>query len=1051
MHHKTRWTVQRVEKYLTTIEPLVYRSRQTLPPFRYLEMEGPGVSTPVGLDIDDRDWAIVGSNSYWAKWFTDFTLRTYFSVPPDWDDKMPAALHLPLGLTGDFSHPEALVYIDGQPLAGCDRHHQEIILSTALFDGQSHLLALHGWTGRGGWPTARPGTRPFMGQCNLVQIDNAVREFIKTARVALGVARAIDEDEPAHGRLLNALLDAFNRLALHKPLQESFFDSLPDAQKLLDEGIAAAGPALDVELHAVGHAHLDIAWLWSVEQSRRKAARTFYSVDRLMGQFPNYHFTQSQPQLYEYVRQDYPDLFDRISQRISEGRWEPIGGMWVEADCNLSGAESLARQFLLGRSFFREHFGQSAESPVLWLPDVFGYAWALPQLIKQAELEYFFTIKIGWSQYNRLPYDSFWWQGIDGSKVLTHFSTTPEINSRYASTYNADASPASVIGTWRNFQQKELQHTLLMAYGYGDGGGGPTSEMLENLGEMARFPATPHVKQGKVIEFFRTLEEEAGEALPTWNGELYLELHRGTYTTQGRSKRAARRSEFLLHDAEFLASFATRLGSNSANYHYPGKKLARAWQLVCLNQFHDIIPGSSIGEVYKDSLREYAEISEIGETIRLSALEFIGQFIGGDLLLVNPTSFQIDVPVCVAGGLSAEHMLVRDGRAAITQKTNEGFLIDSGPLPPYSITSLNYANSAPHSQPDFLEISPMHLENKYLYISLNEAGDITGIYDKVNQRNVIPPGTIANQLQLFEDRPLNWDAWDIDIYYEDKMVLAGPATSIQVLERGLLRASLQIKRHVLNSTVTQTISLFHNQAQLDFDTVVDWQEEHMLLKAAFPVEILSPAATFEIQWGNVERPTHRNTSWDWARFETCAHKWIDLSEGNYGVSLLNDCKYGHDVRENVMRISLLRGSTFPDPGADRGVHHFAYSLRPHANRWNEETIAAAYALNDPPFAFVNNQPAIEETGAVSNLPLVKCSHPNVIIETIKGAEDGNGLIIRLYESQRHRGLVTLTFAFKPERVWRTNLLEDNREIIQHTANQVDLLFKPYEIVTLRIE
>ncbi len=323
-------------------------------------------------------------------------------------------------------------------------------------------------------------------------------------------------------------------------------------------------------------------------QTRRKAGRTFYTVLRLMEQFPDYHFTQSQPQLYDYVRQDYPGLLDEIKTRVAEGRWETIGGMWVEADCNLSGSESLARQFLLGRTFFREHFGPKAESPVLWLPDVFGYAWNLPQLIKEAGLEYFFTIKIGWSQYNRLPYDSFWWQGLDGTRVLTHFSTTPD-DSAYASTYNAVASPRQAIGTWRNFQQKELQSELLMAFGWGDGGGGPTREMLENIREMADFPGAPQMRQTSVAEFFTNLEAASGDRLPVWNGELYLELHRGTYTTQSRNKRANRKSEFLLHDAEFLATLAAQI---NADFTYPREDLTQAWQVVCLNQFHDIIPGS---------------------------------------------------------------------------------------------------------------------------------------------------------------------------------------------------------------------------------------------------------------------------------------------------------------------------------------------------------------------------------------------------------------------------------------------------------------------------
>ena len=403
-----------------------------------------------------------------------------------------------------------------------------------------------------------------MKPCAVVLIDQPTRDFVATARVAHGIADNLPDDAPERGMLLNALDGAFKLIDLREPFGDAFYASVPKAYAALQSGIDRAGVPMDVSIVSTGHAHIDVAWKWTLGQTRRKAGRTFHTVLRLMEQFPDYHFTQSQPQLYDYVRQDYPELFAQIGERIADGRWETIGGMWVEADCNLSGPESLARQFLLGRSFFREHYGD-VDSPVLWLPDVFGYAWNLPQLIKEAGLDYFFTIKIGWSQYNRLPYDSFWWQGLDGTKVLTHFSTTPDFGV-YASTYNAAASPKQALGTWTNFQQKELQHELLMAFGYGDGGGGPTREMQENIREMAHFPGAPQMRQASVKEFFQNLERDSGDRLPTWNGELYLELHRGTYTTQSRNKRANRKSEFLLHDAEFAATLASLL---SDDYVYP--------------------------------------------------------------------------------------------------------------------------------------------------------------------------------------------------------------------------------------------------------------------------------------------------------------------------------------------------------------------------------------------------------------------------------------------------------------------------------------------------
>jgi len=1055
--HKVRWTAKKIAKRIALIEPLVYRSRHPIAPFRYIALSDPMETPLVAPDVNDSDWPIIEPNTYWGRWMTDFTLRTHFQVPADWGDPhVPVALYLPLGEAGDFSHPEFLAYVDGAPYAACDRHHQEILLPDQWRDGGSHLLALHGWTGLGGWIQDEPYTKLFMHPCAVVQIDGPTRDLIATARVALGVAGKLDENDPAKGHLLNALDKAFKILDTRQTFGEQFYASVAPAHAALREGIAKAGPPLDVDIVTTGHAHIDVAWLWTLGQTRRKSGRTFYTVLRLMEQFPDYHFTQSQPQLYDYVRQDYPELFEAIKGRVAEGCWEPIGGTWVEMDCNISGSESLARQFLLGRTFFREHFGPQAESPVLWLPDVFGFSWALPQLIKQAGLDYFVTTKIGWNQYNRLPYDSFWWQGLDGTRVLTHFICTPD-GGHWVSTYNARVTPEQVIGTWTTFQQKELQHELLMAFGYGDGGGGPNREMLENIREMAAFPAMPRLRQTSAGEFFRYLEAESGDRLPTWNGELYLEYHRGTYTTHSRNKRANRKSEFLLHDAEFLATLAAL---QDTDYQYPADTLRQAWELVCLNQFHDIIPGSSIGPVYVESLQQYAEVRQIGEKVRTDALAAIAEQVGGDVLLINPTSFKrSDLIFWSDPAIETPSLQHADGSLVPVQPVEGGLLLDAGELPPFSVTPLFHAPPSPIPNPQSpisnLTATPTLLENALLRVELNDAGDITRIYDKANRREVLPAGAVANQFQAFEDRPISFDAWDIDIFFDDKMWLADPAASVQVVEAGPLRATLEVRRRVLHSDCVQRISLAYNSPRLDFDTTVDWRERCILLKAAFPVEVLSPVATYEIQWGNVQRPTHRNTSWDWARFETCAQKWVDLSEGDYGVSLLNDCKYGHDIRDNVMRLSLLRGTTMPDPQADQGEHRFVYSLLPHAGPWGEATIAAAYALNDPLIVAQGQRsgksPSSNLQSPTSNLQsLISVDRPNIVVETIKQAEDGNGVIVRFYESQRQRGPVTLIAGFDLAEVWHADLLEENHVAVEPSGNSVTLFIKPYEIVTLRL-
>lgn len=1068
MIHKTFWTAEKIGRRIKLLEDsqVVYRQAVTLPPFRYLELSSASfepVPPLVGAEIDRSQWAVIEPNSYWGNRYTNFMLSTTFRVPADWPTDAPIALYLPLGESGDFSHPETLAYIDGVAYAAGDRHHQEIRLPAHWCDGAEHLLDLHGWSGLFGDAVDPSASALFMRPCKVVLIDQPTRDFLITARVALETATRLDDNDPAKGHLLNALDAAFKILdtrppavqnleglsfvpTSHTAFGEEFYASVPAAHAALNAGIAKAGPALDVEVIGTGHAHIDVAWLWTLGITRQKAGRTFHTVLRLMEQFPEYHFTQSQPQLYDYVRQDYPQLFENIKARIAEGRWETIGGMWVEADCNLSGPESLARQFLLGRTFFRQHFGADAETPVLWLPDVFGYAWNLPQLIKEAGLEYFFTIKIGWSQYNRLPYDSFWWQGLDGTKVLTHFSTTPDFGS-YASTYNAMATPAQNLGTWQNFQQKELQQTLLMAFGYGDGGGGPTREMLENIRAMGNFPGLPKMRNGSVKEFYEKLEAESGDRLPTWNGELYLELHRGTYTTQSRNKRANRKSEFLLHDAEFLATAA----SLNSDYAYPQATLNKAWELVCLNQFHDIIPGSSIAPVYVESQAQYAEIRQMAEGVIDEALAALTPA-GAYGVIVNPSSFPrrdlAFLPGAQDEGPARKNALslAIAGRAVAVQATEDGLLIDAGELPPFSVTPLAAAIEAAPTDtlPGVLEVAVDRLENAFVRVELNPAGDIIRIYDKVNGREVLPPGAVANQFQAHEDRPLNWDAWDVDIFLRDKMWLAEPATSITVVESGPLRATLEIKRRILSSEYKQRISLQHNRGQIDITTDIDWRERAIFLKVAFPVDVLSPKATYEIQWGNTERPTHWNTSWDWARFETCAQKWVDLSEGGYGVSVLNDCKYGHDIKDNVIRISLLRGPGSPDPTADLGKHTFSYSILPHAGGWNEATVQAAYALNDP---LIVRRGDGRGAGAAS---LVSCNASNVIIETVKRAEDGAGMIVRLYETQRRRGTITLTTGFPLRAAARTNLLEEEKYALAVTENSVRYDIRPFEIVTLRL-
>ncbi|AQQ69677.1 Mannosylglycerate hydrolase [Limihaloglobus sulfuriphilus] len=1045
LDHKTRFTLEKLTAKLELLKDKCETKAMPLGPVKYIELPDATAEPMIEPDFDDSSWQTLEAPCYWGGWRRNFTMRGVFSIPAGWCGGGCAALSFDFGSEPDldFCHPEMLVHIDGEPLAAADRFHRLLFIPDKYCDGKEHSLAMSGYTGMLGFKRDENHQKLFMKKMDIIEFNRPAAEFTALSRAALESVRRLPEDSPARSRLLNVLDKSFTKLELSPVHTEGFMPSLEQASKMLNDGIQACGEPMDVDIHAIGHSHIDVAWLWPLAQTRNKCRRSFSTVMALMDEHRDYVFTQSQPQLYQYVLEDSPQLFEKIRQKVKQDRWEPIGGMWVEADCNISGAESLARQFLLGRGFFAEHFGQDADSPILWLPDVFGYSANLPQIIKLAGMEYFFTIKISWNQYNSLPYDSFWWQGIDGTKVLAHLGTTRESSDEREVTYNSMATPNQFYNTWAFCKQKEFHTDLMCCYGYGDGGGGPTREMLENIEHCNNMPGMPRVKHSKAIEFFDRLKEKSSDKLPIWNGELYLEYHRGTYTTQAANKKNNRRSEFGLHDAEFLSSLASVLDSD---YKYPADSFTRAWQLVCLNQFHDIIPGSSIAEVYRDSDRDYAEVADIvGETSR-AAIDVVCSKSHADILLINPASAaRNDAAVIDAAIDDNQHLEDSCGNPVLSQKTENGMLIDCKGLNGFEVRRLSIAGGSLDAEN--VSVTDRTLENSFVRVCLNDAGDIESIYDKKHCREIIPDGCIANEMLAFEDRPISYDAWDIEIYYQDKVYKAEPAESIRVVEEGPLCSAIEVKRRILASTYTQRISLGANSAQIDISTDIDWREKKTLLKAAFPVDILSPEASYEIQWGHVKRSTHKNTSWDWARFESCAQKWVDLSEDDYGVSLLNDCKYGHDIQDNVIRITLLRGSTMPDADADKGRHTFKYSILPHAGRVGMETVNAGYAVNDPVIA-VRNDSAAAVSQDIS--PLFSVDRESVVIETVKRSEDGTALLLRLYNSLAGRGEFRLTAGFDVKECFKSNIMEENLEKLDVADNAVTLNIKPFEILCLKI-
>ncbi|MEM9476404.1 MAG: glycoside hydrolase family 38 C-terminal domain-containing protein [Pseudomonadota bacterium] len=1048
MKHRIFWTDQKIASRLPLIAPLIHRRRAPITPFRYRVLDGPLAPAPVGPDVDTSDWQEIPFDSYWGGWSTDFVMRTDFTVPTDFSG--PIALHLPLGVAGDiFCHPEGLAYIDGESFASADRQHHEIYLGDKWCDGRAHSLALHGWTGLSGWPPDRHSKlKLHMKECAVAEIDVPTRDFYNLTRLALDVAQHMDEGNTARNKILRALDRAFTTLDTRDPMRsDAFYDSVPAALETLHAEMQDYAGRMEVDMIAVGHAHIDVAYLWQVAQTRRKTGRTFSNVLRLMDEHREYHFSQSQPVLYEMAEEDYPEVFEGIKTRVEDGHWEAMGGMWVEPDCNLAGGEALVRQIMLGRGYFRDKFGDK-ETPVLWLPDTFGFTASLPQLMVQSGLKWFVANKLNWNQYNQMPNQLFWWEGIDGSRVLSHLLTTPSTVQYlpHPTTYKAELTAKEVFGTWDNFLQKHVHNELITCFGYGDGGGGPTRELIAAAESYEHLPGTPRLRMGTVREFFERIEAEVAHDLPTWSGEFYLELHRGTLTSQAETKRLNRLSERWLHDAEFLAAFA----QTETGHAYPKAALEQAWKLVCLNQFHDILPGTSITEVFEDAERDYATVGGLCEETEGDAIGALAKTLVPEtaFVAINTTSFSMDriaeIPEALGHGL----IDLRSNRPVMTQATEGGTLVDIPAFPSYALLALGKGEELGVSTA--LRVTEYAdgaiLENDLIRVEVGRDGQIASLFDKTAVREVLKPGHKGNQLQAFEDRPMVWDAWDIDIFYEDRSEVISNPVRFEIIERGPIRAGILVEHDWRGSRITQRIYLRHNSKRIDFQTELDWHASHILLKCAFPVEIRSPSATYDIQFGNTERSTHRNTSWDWARFESVGHKWADLSEGNYGVALLNDCKYGYDIHHNVIRLSLLKSATMPDPVQDQGQHGFTYSLLPHEGDWRTDVAENGYDLNNPLLA----RPVADATGEAAMRQLVAISAFNVIVETVKAAEDGCGLIVRLYENERNRGQVQVRFGLDVAGVRRCNILEEDGDAVEVQSNTVTLDIAPYEIVTLRV-
>ncbi|MBV8814909.1 MAG: alpha-mannosidase [Verrucomicrobia bacterium] len=1040
----------------------------------YLRIPGGEIRTEA-----EAPWQPLKEGDMWPVQGEPVEFRLEVLIPERWKG-LPVRCRFRLG-------GEALLFINGQAAAGLNPFHEEHQLSNSAFGGERisfYAQAVsHGLFGT-------PTEHRFESAGVLVP-DADVRVLYDDLAATLDAARYLD----SVGRtviaetLMDAVHRTFTRVWLPRGATdeylarlagisqsrsaENFYGnqeslaslwerwsfsspaaSLPiEDRKRLREARAQFNAELDEVrkrfpaeggIKLTGHAHIDLAWLWPLEETRRKVRRTFHTVTGLLDKYPELYFNQSSAQVYAWVEHDDPELFEEIKRYVRTGRWEIVGGMWVEPDGNLPSGESWVRQLLFGQRYFQSRFGCRAK--VAWLPDSFGFNGGLPQLLLSAGIPYFFTHKLSWNETNPFPYDLYWWEGIDGSRVLAHSFFNPDTG------YNARLTAQELGETWRNFRGKRLHDSSLLSFGYGDGGGGPSDEMLERFYRYRDFPGLPRAEIGRVTEFYEKIQ---AESLPIWVGEQYLEFHRATFTTQARVKSLHRRLEHALVDAETAATLASILWGRP----YPRDELQRLWRVHLLHEFHDILPGSSIHTVYEAAHRELTSALDHAERLPAAALAWdkslqpgidqtraeYGSLTGTDAsyriwnLQLYGRKLIAEIPAGPSGQWPA-----LSGNELLAQRLETGrFLVAAGhPVPALSAVSISWAAAAPASAPSDVRVNSRELENDELRIRLNEDGTIGSIEDKRLGREILADR--GNQLWLYTDIPRQFDAWDIDHSYPDEGWELPATDEPEVVEAGPVRAAVRVTRRYDGIQIVQDYRVTNHSRLVEIHTKIRWQGRRRFLRALFPLQVRTHEVWADTAFGAVPRSNHRNTPWDQARFEIPAHRWVDLSESDYGVSLLSNAQYGYSAHGNVLGISLLRSPIYPDPYADEGDHEFTYALYPHDGDWRHGTIRAAQEIHSP---FVTT-PAGRQTIPDS---LFQFKQDPLCLAAFKKAEDSDDIILRLYEAHGGRGQTVLETAVPLRRAAFVNILEDELGEIQvENGNRISFPFTPFRVISLRL-
>jgi len=1003
LHDDRRLTEKRLERFVRErIAPAIYG--RTVP-LTLSSWDVPDEPVPATEAIH-QDYTPLDHGSAWGRAWSTKWIRLQGEVPDDWGaaEGTTVEVVVDLGFSDDapgFQCEGIAWRPDGTIIKAISPRNQHVPLKLLgggmsvdfYVEAAANPDVSQGWTFAatplGDKATAGDEPRYRLGRIAIAELNETVWELHQDIWTLSGLMHELPTELPRR----HSILRAFERM-LDTMDPDDIAGTATAGRAALAAVLASPAYASAHELLATGHAHIDSAWLWPVRETIRKCARTFSNVVALMDDNPDFVFSCSSAQQLAWIKEFYPELFVRIREKVKAGQFMPVGGMWVESDTNMPGGEAMARQFLEGKSFFLEEFDVDCQEA--WLPDSFGYSGALPQIVKSAGSRWFLTQKISWNQVNRMPHHTFNWEGIDGTRLFTHF---PPVDS-----YNSELHGRELAHAERNYREHGRGSVSLVPFGYGDGGGGPTREMVAAAHRTADLEGSPKVRLGTAKDFFEKAEAEYPE-LPVWVGELYLELHRGTYTSQANTKQGNRRSEHLLREAElWCATAAVRSG-----YRYPAAELKKLWRLVLLQQFHDILPGSSIAWVHQDAERNYAAIArELEDIIAGAAAVLLGE--GEIPFLLNAAPHARNGVPALAAAEAAE-----SGPVVVATEQDGGYVLDNG-------------------------IIRAVLDGNGLLVSLS---------DHATGRESIAPGQSGNHLELFRDTPNEWDAWDIDEFYRRNVRSVAEARSVR-LEREGPDAVVVVEREMGSSTITQRITLAAGAPSLDISTAVDWQEREKLLKVSFPFDVRADRSASETQFGHIFRPTHNNTSWEAAKFEICAHRWIHVGEPGYGVAIANGSSYGHDVTRAVrddggtttnVRVSLLRAPKFPDPNADRGMHVLELSVRPGAAI--EDAVEEGYRRNLAPRTVAGAKPAE---------PLFTVSGKAIVVEAVKLAEDGSGdVIVRLYESlgERSRGVVAANFESRS--VQPVDLLERPVDApgVSAGTDSAALTLRPFQLVTLR--